>query len=186
MDSPPRCNLCGASIAPDPEHRHLLEVERDRALCACDACATLFGEGALGRYRAVPRDVRGLPEVSLSEADWQVLGVPVRLAFFVRDDKRALGGRAVYPSAAGPVSSSLGPEEFALLEAKSASVAALAPRVEALLVHRGPEGERAYRAPIDVCYRLVGLLRAVKIETAGAIERFFDELEERSRGRYGA
>ena len=155
------------------------------ALCACDACALLFGEDTTGRYRAVPRDVEVLPEVRLSDAGWRALGVPIRLAFFVRDDDRATGGRAVYPSAAGPVSASVDASAFALLEVKSASVARLLPRVEALLVHAGAAGERAYRAPTDVCYRLVGLLRS-EPRASRAIERFFDELEARYRSARGA
>jgi hypothetical protein len=179
------CNLCGAEIAPDPEHRHLLETASDRVLCACAACAALFGEDALGRYRALPRDVRALREVSLSEADWQALGVPIRLAFFVRDDERAAGGRAVYPSAAGPVSTSLAPEAFALLESRGAPVSMLLPRVEALLVHSSLAGVRAYRVPVDAGYRLVGLLRSAS-NGGSALERFFGELDARCRSGNGA
>jgi hypothetical protein len=116
--------------------------------------------------------------VTFSEADWQTLGVPIRLAFFVRDDDRALGGRAVYPSAAGPVSSPLGPDAFELLEGKVARGLELLPRVEAMLVRAGPTGDRAYRAPIDVCYRLVGLLRA-RSDAPNTIDRFFSDLDER-------
>jgi hypothetical protein len=180
------CNLCGAGIAPDPAHRHLLEADSERVLCACDACATLFGEDALGRYRAVPRDVRALSDVDLSEGDWQALGVPIRLAFFVRDGERGSGGRAVYPSAAGPVTTSLGPEAFVLLESKGARVSELLPRVEALLVQTGTSGVRAYRAPLDVAYRLVGILRSGSTAASGAVERFFSELDERCRRENGA
>jgi hypothetical protein len=162
----------------------LLEADSDRVLCACDACATLFGEDALGRYRAVPRDVRALPEVNLTEGDWQALGVPIRLAFFVRDDEQSAGGRAVYPSAAGPVTTSLGPEAFALLESKGARISELLPRVETLLVQAGSSGVRVYRAPLDVAYRLVGLLRSGP--STGAVERFFGELDERCRREDGA
>lgn len=179
-----RCELCRGSIAPDPGHRHLLEVERDRTLCVCEPCALLFDAPSSGRYRAVPRTLTALPELVLSEADWQALGVPVRLAFFVRDDEREEGGRAVYPSALGGFSARLGPEAFALLEEKCPRVGALMPRVEALLVSSSPERERAYLAPIDVCYRLLGVLRA-SAGAPSAVGRFFEELDERARRAHG-
>jgi hypothetical protein len=180
----PRCALCGASIGADPEHRHLLDAAEERTLCACDACATLFSSD--GRYRALPRDVRLLPGLGLTVADLQALGVPVRLACFVRDDERGTGGRAVYPSVAGAVTTRLDASAFALLESKSDVIATLSPRVEALLVRADPPRERAYLVPLDVCYRLIGLLRAGTGEAERTVERFFDELDARARRQGGA
>ena len=57
------------------------------------------------------------------------------------------------------------------------------PDVEALLVDRRPGSARGYRASIDECYRLVGLMRqhwrgfGGGAEAWRAIARFFDELD---------
>jgi hypothetical protein len=64
--------------------------------------------------------------------------------------------------------------------------------VETLLVNRvGPRREY-YRAPIDVCFRLVGVIRTSwrglsgGSKVWGEIEKFFDELRQRTTPRTGA
>ena len=63
------------------------------------------------------------------------------------------------------------------------------PDVEALLVNRVGSARDHYRAPIDVCYKLVGLLRTRWQGLSGgtevwkAIGEFFSELRKRSNSK---
>ena len=62
------------------------------------------------------------------------------------------------------------------------------PDVEALLVNRVADPPRYYRAPIDQCFRLVGMIRTtgadfpVETEVWREIDRFFGELEQACAG----
>ncbi len=97
-----RCELCGTDLHSD--HEHLLEVGERRLICACGACAVLF-ERTTTRKR-VPRRVRLLSDFQMSNAQWDALGIPINLAFFVHSTphKRVV---AYYPSPAGATESAL-------------------------------------------------------------------------------
>ena len=41
-----RCDLCGAPIPPDPDHRHLMEVATREISCVCRPCSILFDSKA--------------------------------------------------------------------------------------------------------------------------------------------
>jgi hypothetical protein len=51
------CELCSSVLG--PEHQHLLELEKRRVSCACDACAILFDGNARQRYRRTAK-LKGL------------------------------------------------------------------------------------------------------------------------------
>ena len=107
-----RCGLCGEALP--PEHAHLCESVARRLVCACRACAVLFGSQETGRYRLVPSRAESLPDLRLADAQLAALGVPVGLAFFYRAG--ATGGVvAVYPSPAGPLESPVEPDAWAVL-----------------------------------------------------------------------
>ena len=55
-----RCDLCGADIA--PEHPHLFSPPDRQLVCACDACAILFGGQQAQRYKLVPKRVEFWPD----------------------------------------------------------------------------------------------------------------------------
>src|SRR5262245_23716122 len=74
-----RGELCGRAVAPD--HFHLMEPTTRRLACACGACAVLFSGADSTRYRRVPRDVQYLPDLRLSDAQWEDLHLPINLAF---------------------------------------------------------------------------------------------------------
>jgi hypothetical protein len=135
-----RCELCGAAIG--DAHDHL--VREGKLQCACGPCAVLFD----GRGRVRPKAERA---DSLSDEEWARLGIPVRLAYFVRSGD---GIVAYFPSAAGAIAS---PVDDLQLD--------LEPEIEALLVDRG---RGAWRVSIDHCHRLTGLLRR-----GGKLEDFF-------------
>src|SRR5262249_32607223 len=72
------CELCSAPLS--REHQHLLEFEKHTVLCACEACALLFGNHAKQRYCRIPRDVRLLRDFVLDEQGWASLLIPINLA----------------------------------------------------------------------------------------------------------
>jgi hypothetical protein len=151
-----QCELCSAPIAAD--HRHLVEPARHRLLCVCRACATVLGNRDDNRYREVPETVRRLENFRMTDAEREAFGIPIGLAFFVRStpDKRIV---AFYPGPAGPTESLLDLQAWAQLVASNPLLAELAPDSEALLFNRVRNAREYFRAPIDRCYALVGLIR---------------------------
>jgi Family of unknown function (DUF5947) len=174
------CELCAAPLAPG--HQHLLEVEKRRVACACDACAILFGGHAQQRYRRIPRDVSVLRNFALDDQEWDSLLIPIKMAFFVHS---SAAGRMVaqYPSPGGALESTLDLEYWEQIVARNPVLRDLEPDVEALLVSRIVMPPEYYRAPIDQCFRLVGILRTHWRGLSGGeevwkeIRRFFDELQ---------
>jgi hypothetical protein len=179
------CDLCAAPIPADPHHAHLLEPARRQVLCACDACALLFSARADTRYRRVPRRVRALPAFQLSDAQWDALLIPVGLAFFSHSsvEQRTV---ALYPSPAGATESLLPLETWTELAQDNPILAEMEPDVEALLVNRVRGRREYYLAPIDECYRLVGLIRMNWRGLSGGsavwqeIDGFFAQLRQRA------
>lgn len=176
------CELCAVKVA--SLHPHLVEPSTRRILCACDPCAILFQDRTDGRYRRVPRDVRALGADGMTEVQWDALGLPVHLVFFVRS---STAGKvvALYPSPAGAMESSLPLEGWTAIEEALPAVKAMQADVEALLVYRVRDQRVHLLAPIDECYRLVGLVRARRghVSTAGVdgeVASFLDELAKRA------
>jgi hypothetical protein len=178
-----RCELCSLELADD--HAHLVEPASRRLACACDACAILFcGQGA-GKYRRVPRDVHFLADFRLSDAQWEGLGLPINLAFFLHS---TAAGRVVafYPSLAGATEALPDAETWQALAEDNPALHELEPDVEALLVNRVGEAREHYRLGIDRCYELVGLVRTHWSGFSGGqavwdeIGRFFAGLKERA------
>ena len=178
-----RCELCGIALA--AEHPHLMEPASRQLLCCCDACAILFSGRHDARFRRVPRDIESLPDFRLTDAQWEGLHLPINLAFFVRSTP---AGRvlALYPSPAGATESLLPLEAWQALVEENPVLGGLEPDVEALLANRTGRDREYYRAPIDECYRLVGLIRATWRGLSGGPEvweevgRYFAGLKERS------
>jgi hypothetical protein len=156
---PPRCELCSAAIRMD--HRHLVEVSRQRLLCCCDACAILLANGEGGGWHLVPTHSVRLPEhvFALTDQEWEELRLPIGIAFFVRStvDARLM---ALYPGPAGVTESRLGMSGCDELEANYPVLGELEPDVEALLANRVDGARDYYVAPIDQCYALAGIVRA--------------------------
>jgi hypothetical protein len=151
-----RCELCSALLG--PEHQHLLEPANRRILCACDPCAILFSESHAGQYRRVPRRIERWSDFQITDAQWESLGIPIALAFFFRTaaDDQVIG---MYPSPAGATQTTLAPDAWQFLVDDNPRLASLEPDVEALLVNRVRGAREYYRAPIDECFRLVGIVR---------------------------
>ncbi|NLU75380.1 hypothetical protein HCC61_22380 [Streptomyces sp. HNM0575] len=160
-----RCDLCAAPV--QDGHRHMLDVQRSEVLCTCGPCALLFAHSTAGgrTYKLLPGRRAELPGFRIDPMVWARLGVPVDLAFFVRDG--ATGEvRVGYPSPLGVARSAVGPEVWEEVVRGYPEPVELADDVEALLVHRteGPDGSahargRHWIVPLDDCYRLAALVR---------------------------
>jgi hypothetical protein len=177
------CDLCGKEL--DPDHRHLLHLVDRRILCTCESCLALRG----GDPELRPTGTRTvwLDDFELSDETWASFGIPIGLAFFI--DSSASGGIvALYPSPAGATESELEIETWRDLRRDNPVLMGLEPDAEALIVNRLADPPEHAIAPIDECYRLVGM---IKLEWDGisggagvgrAIETFFGELRERAAG----
>jgi hypothetical protein len=183
-----RCELCSGELNHD--HPHLVELVSRQILCACDACALLFDGTERSKFKRVSRSIRFLPEFQMTDAQWNNLVIPINLAFFFHS---SIEGRivALYPSPAGAVESLLPLDSWNATVEKNPVLGHLQSDIEALLINRIDRKEegvpaRYYIAPIDECYKLVGILRSHwKGLSGGAeaweeIERFFSDLDARS------
>jgi hypothetical protein len=184
-----RCDLCAREIG--VEHDHLIDPGERHLVCACGPCAVLFSAQAGARLKRVPRDVRALDDLTINDAQWEALRLPIDLAFFYHSTPQ---GRVVacYPSPAGATESLLELGTWAEIRAEHQALLGLQPDVQALLVNRVRRGAGSggcFLVPIDQCFRLVGIIRLHwKGFTGGTavwqqIDRFFDELHTRAGGR---
>jgi hypothetical protein len=146
----------------------------------------LFDNASVGKYKRVSRRVLRLADFEVTDAQWDGLLIPINMAFFFRSslENRMI---ALYPSPAGAVESLLPMEAWRDIEKSHATLMQLKPDIEALLVNRvghahGLTKAEYYIAPIDDCYRLVGIIRmhwkglSGGTEVWAAIGRFFSEL----------
>jgi hypothetical protein len=183
-----RCELCAAELTRD--HQHLLEPIHSKVICACGACSILFTSSGETKYKRVPRRVRFLPNFQLTDGQWDSLTIPINMAFFFEStpDKRVV---ALYPSPAGPIESLLPLDAWSDIVQENPLLANLQPDVEALLVNRiaqarGAGGAEYFMAPIDECYKLVGLIRNSWRGFSGGTEvwreiaKFFAALKEKA------
>jgi Family of unknown function (DUF5947) len=175
-----QCDLCSTPIG--GQHRHLLERENRKIVCACDSCALRF-EGVIGgRFALIPRDARRIPGFQILDSQWAEFSLPIDLAFFFNS---TTAGRviALYPSPAGAVESLLTFEAWNGLVNANPALSDLVPDVEALLVNRRGASRSYFVAPIDRCFQLVGLIRrrwtglSGGSEVWGDIDGFFSTLD---------
>ncbi len=175
-----RCEFCGGAIP--PAHPHLIEIAARRLLCACPDCAASQVR-ADGGLRRVPDQVHALPDLELSDAEWDALQIPIGLAFLFRSTPldRAV---ALYPGPAGATESLLSLDGWSHLVARNPVLGGIAPDVEALLVNRTGDRGEYFLVPIDRCFALVGLIcqhwRGLSggTEAWRAIEQFFGSLRQ--------
>ena len=180
------CELCSEVIPAN--HRHLLELSRRALLCACQACALLFGEEGSGggKYRLVPRRYLALLDFHMTDRQWDELRIPVHMAFLFYSTE---AGQVVafYPSPAGATQSLLDLEGWEELARDNPLLNSLAPDVEALLINRVKNARGHYIVPIDACYHLVGLIRmswkglSGGTEAQEAIAAFFQDIHAKSQ-----
>lgn len=183
------CELCNLPLP--PEHQHLIEPKSRRLACTCDSCAILFDvPSGEGRYRRVPRRIRFISGFNLTDTQWDRFLIPINMAFFFESspEDRIV---ALYPSPAGATESLVDRDAWQSLVEENSILSTLQPDVEALLINRlGPRygfaAPEYYLAPIDECYKLVGLLRTHWRGFSGGTEvwqqiaEFYRTLKQRS------
>jgi hypothetical protein len=151
-----QCELCSVSLTPD--HRHLLHMSNGRIVCSCDSCALRFQDVTGGRFKLIPREVRFLSQFHLTDAEWDGLALPINLAFlFYSSPEEKV--KAIYPSPAGATESLLPLSAWETILANNRALAQMESDVQALLIDRVGKKRDHYLVPIDVCFRLVGLIR---------------------------
>jgi hypothetical protein len=182
-----RCAICAAPIDGE-RHAHLVDLEKASVICGCDICGRLFTQsgGSRPRYRTVPTRVWADPAFGSSSDAWAALGIPVGLAFAFRSS-RAGGWVVLYPTPAGPAEAEIDTGRLEAFVGGMPLGAGLEWDIEALLVFARPDGSiEGYRVPIDVCFRLVGEVRAHWQGLTGGdrvreqIEALFAELRARA------
>ncbi len=170
-----RCDSCGAGL--DREHAHTYEPFSRRIRCACVACAT--------RYLPIPTAVQPLSNFVITDAEWDELMIPISLAFFTYSTplQKVV---ALYPGPAGAAESLLPLGAWPQLVQSNPELQLLKPDVEALLVNRVGSSRDYFIAPIDECYKLVGLIRmhwrglSGGAVVWGEIASFFNELRRKA------
>jgi hypothetical protein len=183
-----RCEMCAEQIA--DEHQHVVDVQARQLMCVCRGCYLLFTDTAAElRFRAVPDRWLTFGDFGLGRREWQLLQIPVGLAFFFRNS--ALNHVvAFYPGPAGATESELDLSAWDGVRASDPRVDLLADDTEALLV-RVPDDETlppdCHLVPIDACYEFVGRLRQLWHGFDGGqqvreyVDAFFEHV--RSRGK---
>jgi hypothetical protein len=122
----------------------------------------------------------------LTDAQWATLMVPIDMAFFFYSTPSSKLV-ALYPSPAGPTESLLSLESWDEIVSTNPLLESMEPDVEALLVNRVRGARDYYLAPIDECYKLVGLIRANWRGLSGGTEvwneiaDFFKQLRAKSQ-----
>lgn len=179
-----RCELCGLGLG--AEHGHLLDRRSRQVACACDACAILFSDQQDGKFRRVPRRVTLLRDFAFTDLEWEQMLLPINLAFFLRNVES--GVTVMYPSPAGAIESQMSVTNWDELVRGQAVLTTMEQEVEALIVNRVSSPAVYVVAPIDECYRLVGVIRTRWRGLSGgtdvwaAITEFFEGLTARANG----
>ena len=79
-----RCEMCSEAIA--DEHQHVVNLEGRQLMCVCRGCYLLFTDThAELRYRSIPDRYLSFSDFVLGRREWEMLQIPVGLAFFFRN-----------------------------------------------------------------------------------------------------
>jgi hypothetical protein len=179
-----RCDFCAVPVY--PEHSHLIDMKARRIMCGCRPCALTFEpQGAAGgRYKLVPRRYAKI-DLSVTDATWDALQIPIGLAFFFYNSVEGKLG-AYYPGPAGATESELPLGEWQATIKGHPVLATLADDTEAVLLRRKDGVTRCYLVPIDAAYELVGLIRTCwkgfdgGQEAREKLDAFFEGIERRA------
>jgi len=178
------CQLCPISLGAD--HKHLLDLQERRILCVCPTCWSMRSGEA--RYRPTGSRTLWLEGLRLSDDLWAAFGIPIGLAFFLHSTE---SGRVVglYPSPAGATECELELDAWERLLAVNPVLEDLDPDAEALIVNRMGTPHQYAIAPLDDCYRLVGIIKSTWEGIAGgsemeaAVQRYFEGLRDTAKVR---
>ena len=171
------CELCPLSLAED--HKHLLDLEERRIICVCPTCWSIRSGDA--RYRPTGSRTLWLEPFELADELWAAFQIPIGLAFFLRSTSTG-AVIAMYPSPAGATECELDLVAWERLVAANPVLEDLDPDAEALIVNRMGTPHIHAIAPLDDCYRLVGIIKSTWEGISGgaameaAVQRYFDDL----------
>lgn len=149
------CELCGRGVDPDA-HRHLIQIEERRIVCACATCWSLRSGDA--EFRPVGNRRIWMEDMRITDEQWAAFQIPIGLAFFMISSVSG-GVLALYPSPAGATESELDLEAWAAVCEANPELE-LEPDTEALIVNRLVEPPQQMIAPIDAAYGLVGVVKS--------------------------
>ncbi len=176
-----KCELCGRPLS--DEHRHLLELNERRILCACEPCMAM--KSGMENYCPVGARTLWLDDFVFPGELWASFQLPVGLAFFMRStgtDSLV----ALYPSPAGATECELNLESWDKLVELNPILKDLEADAEALVVNRISDSNQHAIVPIDECYRLVGLIKSTWQGISGgsaiedAVPKFFDYVRHKA------
>ncbi len=176
-----RCEVCGSKILVD--HRHLLELEERRILCACEPCIAM--RSGVDNYCPVGTRTLWLDDIDFPDELWAAFQLPIGLAFFLKSSGTGTVV-ALYPSPAGATESELHLESWEALVARNPILSQLDTDGEAFVVNRMTEPAEHAIVPIDECYRLVGLIKSNWTGISGgnaisdAVPLFFDHIRRKA------
>ena len=182
------CELCSKPIP--PTHRHLLEKANRRLVCACESCALTFQPVRDGRFKLVPREIRLVEDFQITDSQWENLALPINLVFIYHNSTKQKPV-ASYPSPAGATESLLALPQWNELVSANPRLSTMQADVQALLANRLGNSRDYFIAPIDVCYELVGLIRAHWRGLSGGeavwlkMNEFFARLKAQSTPDFG-
>lgn len=174
-----RCELCPISLPAD--HKHLLDLDERRIVCVCPTCWSMRSGEA--RYRPTGSRTLWLESLTIDDSIWAAFQIPIALAFFMRSSVTG-GVVALYPSPAGATESELDMEAWGRLVQANPVLEDLDFDAEALLVNRRADPHQHVIAPLDDCYRLVGIIKSTwegitgGQEMEAAVVRYFESLRE--------
>ena len=173
------CELCPIGLSDD--HRHLLHLVERRIICVCETCWSLRSGDP--EYRPTGGRTLWLDDFVLDDETWSSFQIPIGLAFMMRsgltDDMVTL-----YPSPAGVTESELDTLAWTRMTAENPILDRLEPDAEALIISRLGERPQYAIAPLDQCYRLVGMIKSRWSGISGGpeltatVNEFFDGLRE--------
>ena len=153
-----RCEMCAEPIA--DEHQHVVNLDGRQLMCVCRACYLLFTDSHADlRYRAIPDRHLSFPDFALGRREWELLQIPVGLAFFLyRSEPGELS--CFYPSPAGATQCALDLPAWQRIAAGHPLLDEAEPDVEAVLINQDESaGIEYFIVPVDACYELAGRLR---------------------------
>ncbi len=148
------CELCGHDLP--GEHKHLLHLTERRILCVCGTCWSVRSGDA--EFRPAGNRTLWLDDLVITDEQWAGFQIPISLAFFMVSTV-ADGVIALYPSPAGATESELELDAWEQVCAANPVLSGLEPDTEALIVNRMAEPAQHVIVPIDVAYRLVGVVK---------------------------
>ena len=176
-----KCELCGMPVSED--HRHLLELNERRILCACEPCLAM--KSGLENYCPVGSRTLWLDDFVFPDELWAAFQLPVGLAFFMRSTGTN-SVVALYPSPAGATECELHLESWDKLLEVNPILRDLEADAEALVVNRISSPSQHAIVPIDECYRLVGLIKSTWQGISGgnaiedAVPKFFEYVRHKA------